>query len=72
LDDKKKLVDYAKDKLEAMKTETSELSVLEMNLKEEIDMVRAQKMEVLADSDKLKIEKAKFEAEWELIDEKRE
>jgi len=29
-------------------------------------------MEVLTDSDKLKIEKAKFEAEWELIDEKRE
>jgi hypothetical protein len=72
LDDKKKLVDYAKERLEAMKTETSELSVLEMNLKEEIDMVRAQKMEVLTDSDKLKIEKAKFEAEWELIDEKRE
>lgn len=72
LDDKKKLVDCAKEKLEAMKTETSELSVLEINLKEEIDMVRAQKIELIVDSDKLKIEKAKFEAEWELIDEKRE
>ncbi|GMY11981.1 protein CROWDED NUCLEI 4 [Fagus crenata] len=72
LDDKKKLVDHANEKLEAMKTETSELSVLEMKLKEEIDMVRDQKWEVIADSEMLKVEKAKFEAEWELIDEKRE
>lgn len=72
LDDKMKVLGGAQGKLEAMRTETSELSVLEMNLKEEIDVVRAQKMELIADSDKLKIEKAKFEAEWELIDEKRE
>ncbi|KAF5454281.1 hypothetical protein F2P56_023958 [Juglans regia] len=72
LGDEKKLVDCAHEKLEAMKTETREFSVLEVKLKEEIDIVRAQKMELLADSDKLKIEKAKFEAEWELIDEKRE
>ncbi|KAI3416842.1 uncharacterized protein J3R85_015012 [Psidium guajava] len=45
LEDKKKQVDSAKDKLEVMKTETSELSVLEMKLKEELDRVRAEKLE---------------------------
>ncbi|KAI9166268.1 hypothetical protein LWI28_029261 [Acer negundo] len=71
LDDKKKQVDFAKEKLEAMKCESDELSILEMKLKEELDMVRAQKLELMAEVDKLQIEKAKFEAEWEFIDEKR-
>ncbi|KAG6701134.1 hypothetical protein I3842_08G150000 [Carya illinoinensis] len=71
LEDRKKLVDCAQEKLEDMKTETSELSVLEMKLKEEIDIIRAQKNELLADYDKLKLEKAKFESEWDFIDEKR-
>ncbi|XP_030455729.2 protein CROWDED NUCLEI 4 [Syzygium oleosum] len=72
LEDKKKQVDSAKDKLEVMKNETSELSVLEMKLKEELDRVRAEKLEVMAEADKLKLEKGKFESEWESIDEKRE
>ncbi|XWS33443.1 hypothetical protein CRYUN_Cryun22dG0083400 [Craigia yunnanensis] len=60
------------EKLEAMRSETHELSTLELNLKEEFDLVRAQKLELMADADRLKVEKAKFETEWELIDEKRE
>ncbi|XP_058005444.1 protein CROWDED NUCLEI 4-like [Hevea brasiliensis] len=72
LEDKKKQIDCAKEKLETMACETNELSVLEMKLKEEVDMVRAQKLELMAEEDRLKVEKAKFETEWELIDEKRE
>ncbi|OMP01715.1 Aminotransferase, class IV [Corchorus olitorius] len=60
------------EKLEAMRSETHELSTLELNLKEELDLVRAQKLELMVDADRLKVEKAKFETEWELIDEKRE
>ncbi|KAK9231401.1 hypothetical protein WN943_021635 [Citrus x changshan-huyou] len=72
LDEKKKQVNCAKDKLEAMKSEAGELSVLEIKLKEELDVVRAQKLELMVETDKLQLEKAKFEAEWEMIDEKRE
>ncbi|XP_022775072.1 protein CROWDED NUCLEI 4-like isoform X1 [Durio zibethinus] len=72
LEDKRIQVDCAKEKLEAMRSETRELSTLELKLKEELDLVRAQKLELMADADRLKIEKAKFETEWELIDEKRE
>ncbi|KDP32126.1 hypothetical protein JCGZ_12587 [Jatropha curcas] len=72
LEDIKRQVDCAKEKLETMKSETNELSVLEMKLKEEVDMVRAQKAELMAEADRLQVEKAKFETEWELIDEKRE
>ncbi|GFZ18846.1 branched-chain amino acid aminotransferase 5 [Actinidia rufa] len=62
----------AEEKMGAMKSETNELSVLEMRLKEEIDTIRAQKLELEVLADELKAEKAKFETEWELIDEKRE
>ncbi|XVF61418.1 hypothetical protein PTKIN_Ptkin08bG0127900 [Pterospermum kingtungense] len=72
LEDKRNQVDCAKEKLEAMRSETHELSTLELKLKEELDLVRAHKLELIADADRLKIEKAKFETEWELIDEKRE
>ncbi|KAJ8769349.1 hypothetical protein K2173_002553 [Erythroxylum novogranatense] len=72
LDDKRKQVNCAKEKLETMKSETDELSALEMKLKEEVDVVRTQKLDLMAEEDRLKVEKAKFEAEWELIDEKRE
>ncbi|KAJ1376032.1 hypothetical protein SESBI_50365 [Sesbania bispinosa] len=65
-------VDYTKERLEAMKSETGDLSIFEMKLKEEIDLVRSQNLELLAEADKLKAEKAKFEAEWELLDEKKE
>ncbi|XP_017985281.1 PREDICTED: protein CROWDED NUCLEI 4 [Theobroma cacao] len=72
LEDKRNQVDCAKEKLEAMRSETRELSTLELKLKEELDLVRVQKLELMADADRLKVEKAKFENEWELIDEKRE
>ncbi|XWS29664.1 hypothetical protein CRYUN_Cryun24cG0049200 [Craigia yunnanensis] len=72
LEDKRNQVDCAKEKLEAMRSETHELSTFELKLKEELDLVRAKKLELMADADRLKIEKAKFETEWELIDEKRE
>ncbi|CAN6821438.1 unnamed protein product, partial [Brassica oleracea] len=72
LEDKRKRVDSATEKLEALKSETSELSILEMKLKEELDDMRGQKLELLAEADRMKVEKAKFEAEWEHIDVKRE
>ncbi|XP_023517391.1 protein CROWDED NUCLEI 4-like [Cucurbita pepo subsp. pepo] len=72
LEDRSKQVDCAKDKLEAIRSETNELSLLEMKLKEELDSVRVQKLELMDEADKLMLEKAKFEAEWEMIDEKRE
>ncbi|KAJ7957327.1 Protein CROWDED NUCLEI [Quillaja saponaria] len=72
LEDEKQRVDYAKERLEIMTSETNELSVLEIKLKEEIDLVRSQKLELLDEADKLKADKAKFETEWELLDEKKE
>ncbi|CAL0330943.1 unnamed protein product [Lupinus luteus] len=72
LENKLQIVDNAKEKLETMKSETGDLSILEVKLKEEIDLVRSQKLELLAEADKLEAEKAKFEAEWELLDEKKE
>ncbi|KAI4302670.1 hypothetical protein MLD38_038390 [Melastoma candidum] len=72
LEDKRKQVDRAQGRLEVMKSETNELSVLEVKLKEELDWVRAQKLEIMAEADTLQSEKSKFEKEWELIDEKRE
>ncbi|GFY86673.1 little nuclei4 [Actinidia rufa] len=44
--ERKKLVDQAEEKIGAMKSKTNELSVLEMRLKEEIDTIRAQKLEL--------------------------
>ncbi|KAL1370954.1 protein CROWDED NUCLEI 4 [Arachis duranensis] len=72
LEDKGRQVDNAKELFEAMKSETGDLSIFEMKLKEEIDLVRSQKLELLAEADKLKAENAKFEAEWELLDEKKD
>nr|KJB18078.1 hypothetical protein B456_003G033100 [Gossypium raimondii] len=72
LEDKRNQVDHEKEKLEALRSETHELSTLELKLKEELDLVRAQKLELMADVDRLEVERAKFETEWELIDEKRE
>ncbi|KAH1267278.1 Protein CROWDED NUCLEI 4 [Glycine max] len=57
--------DHAEERLEALK-------ILEVKLKEEIALVRSQKLEIVAEADKLKAEKAKFEVEWELLDEKKE
>ncbi|KAL0332373.1 UNVERIFIED_CONTAM: protein CROWDED NUCLEI 4 [Sesamum calycinum] len=72
LEEKKKHINDVEEKVEAMTSETNELLALELKLKEEIDMISAQKRELEAEADHLKAEKAKFEAEWELIDEKRE
>ncbi|KAL9326828.1 hypothetical protein ACSQ67_007473 [Phaseolus vulgaris] len=72
LENKRRQVDIDKERFEAVKNETGDLSILEVKLKEEIDLVRSQKFELLAEADKLKAEKAKFEAEWELLDEKKE
>ncbi|KAK7330922.1 hypothetical protein VNO77_25128 [Canavalia gladiata] len=72
LENKIRQVDIEKERVEAMKSETGDLSILEVKLKEEIDLVRSQKLELMAEADKLKAEKAKFEAEWELLDEKKE
>nr|XP_029116400.1 protein CROWDED NUCLEI 4 isoform X2 [Elaeis guineensis] len=72
LEDEKKVLLCVQEKLELTIAEKNEFFVLEGKLKEEIDGLRAQKMELVAEADKLKAEKEKFEIEWELIDEKRE
>lgn len=72
LENEKRQVDNAKQRLEVIQSETGDLSIFEVKLKEEIDLVRSQNLELLAQADKLKAEKAKFEVEWELLDEKKE
>ncbi|XP_073310215.1 nuclear matrix constituent protein 1b-like isoform X2 [Primulina huaijiensis] len=72
LEKKKKFINDAEEKVKAMTSETNEFIALELRLKEEIDIVSAQKQEIDAEAERLKEEKAKFEAEWESIDEKRE
>ncbi|KAJ1414573.1 hypothetical protein SESBI_18823 [Sesbania bispinosa] len=72
LEDNLRQVDHAKERLEVMKSETDDLSVLEVKLMEELGLVRSQKLKIVAEADKLKAEKTKFEAEWELLDEKKE
>ncbi|XP_074294304.1 nuclear matrix constituent protein 1b-like [Silene latifolia] len=72
LKEEKKQISEEKMRFEVMKRETGELSVLETKLKEEIDLIRAQKQQLDSEAEKLKVEKAKFETEWEFIDVKRE
>ncbi|XP_043710034.1 protein CROWDED NUCLEI 4-like isoform X2 [Telopea speciosissima] len=72
LENSRKQVEQEHEKLEAKNYEREELLVLEMKLKEEIDSIRAQKLQLMSEADELKAEKAKFETEWELIEEKRE
>jgi hypothetical protein len=45
---------------------------LQMKLNEEIESLRAQKVELMIDAERLHAEKERFEIEWELIDEKKE
>ncbi|KAL2905554.1 Protein CROWDED NUCLEI 4 [Bienertia sinuspersici] len=72
LEEKKNQIAEAEKRLELMKSESNELLILETKLKEEIDAIRAQSLQLQAEAEKLKVEKAKFETEWEVIDEKRE
>ncbi|CAI9111213.1 OLC1v1011384C1 [Oldenlandia corymbosa var. corymbosa] len=72
LEEKKKQVHYAEAKLETMTYETNELIVLEAKLKEEIDMIRTQKLELAAEAEQLKDEKLNFEIKYNSIDEKLE
>ncbi|XP_058069644.1 protein CROWDED NUCLEI 4 isoform X2 [Magnolia sinica] len=72
LEEEKKQVLQAEEKLEVTKSERAELLGLQTKLKEEIDSFRAKKLELVAEADGLKAEKEKFENEWQLIDEKRE
>ncbi|XP_038997771.1 protein CROWDED NUCLEI 4-like [Hibiscus syriacus] len=55
LEDKRNQVDRANEKLEALRRDTHELLTLELKLKEELDIVRAQKLELIADVDKLRV-----------------
>ncbi|XP_057528538.1 protein CROWDED NUCLEI 4 isoform X2 [Amaranthus tricolor] len=71
-EEEKKQIAEAKKRLELMTSESNELLILETKLKEEIDTIRAQKLHLEAEAEKLKVEQAKFETEWEVIDEKRE
>ncbi|CAH9111329.1 unnamed protein product [Cuscuta europaea] len=71
LERKKEYIIHEEEQVETMKSETKELISLEMRLKEEIDLIRAQKSELDDMAEQLKAEKAKFETEWEYIDEKR-
>ncbi|XP_021757469.1 protein CROWDED NUCLEI 4-like isoform X2 [Chenopodium quinoa] len=72
LEEKKNHIADAEKSLDLMKSESSELLILETKLKEEIDSIRAQNLQLEAEAERLKVEKAKFETEWEVIDEKRE
>jgi hypothetical protein len=45
---------------------------LQMKLNEEIESLRAQKVELMINAERLQAEKERFEIEWELIDEKKE
>ncbi|KAL6573080.1 hypothetical protein OROHE_002556 [Orobanche hederae] len=72
LEEKKEHISDAEEKADAMRRETNELLALELRLKEEIDIISAQKQELEAEAERLKAEKVKFEAEWDLIDVKRE
>ena len=60
--------DNGNERHEALKSETNDLSVLEVKL----NGVQSQKLETVAEADKLKAEKPKFEAQWELLHEKKE
>ncbi|KAG8055285.1 hypothetical protein GUJ93_ZPchr0001g30319 [Zizania palustris] len=62
----------AQQNLVITQADRDELFTLQMKLKEEIDSLRAQKVELMADADRLQSEKERFEIEWELIDEKKE
>ncbi|RZC30830.1 Protein CROWDED NUCLEI 4 [Glycine soja] len=53
-----------------LQKEKEEINITKLD--EEIALVRSQKLEIVAEADKLKAEKAKFEVEWELLDEKKE
>ncbi|KAH0850773.1 LOW QUALITY PROTEIN: hypothetical protein HID58_095256, partial [Brassica napus] len=55
LEDKRKRVDSATEKLEALKNKR--ITILEMKLKEELDDMRGQKLELLAEADRMKVEK---------------
>ncbi|XP_020092264.1 protein CROWDED NUCLEI 4-like [Ananas comosus] len=72
LEEEKIVLTRAQENLEITREERNEVLDLEKNLKEEIDSLRAQKMELLADADRLQAEKERFEIEWDLIDEKKE
>ncbi|XP_062222475.1 nuclear matrix constituent protein 1b-like isoform X2 [Phragmites australis] len=62
----------AQENLAITQNEREYLLNLQMKLKEEIDNLRAQKMELMIDAERLQAEKERFEIEWELIDEKEE
>ncbi|CAO1946112.1 unnamed protein product [Urochloa humidicola] len=62
----------AQEKLVITQNEREDLLTLQMKLKEEIDSLRAQKIELMVDAERLLAEKERFEIEWELIDEKKD
>ncbi|KAL5988325.1 hypothetical protein ACLOJK_036088 [Asimina triloba] len=72
LEEERKQILLAQEKLEISKVERDELLCLQTKLKEEIDSLRAQKQELMVGLDALKTEKEKFEYEWQSLDEKRE
>jgi hypothetical protein len=62
----------AKEDLAITQNEREDLLNLQMKLNEEIESLRAQKVELMIDAERLHAEKERFEIEWELIDEKKE
>ncbi|KAG8078075.1 hypothetical protein GUJ93_ZPchr0007g4479 [Zizania palustris] len=62
----------ARQNLAITQEDRDELFTLQMKLKEELDSLRGQHGEIMADADRLQSEKERFEIEWELIDEKKE
>ncbi|EMS49103.1 hypothetical protein TRIUR3_16431 [Triticum urartu] len=62
----------AQQNLAITQADRDDLLTLQIKLKEEIDNLRAQRTELVADADRLQAEKERFEIEWELFDEKKE
>ncbi|KAF8766218.1 hypothetical protein HU200_007724 [Digitaria exilis] len=70
-EEKRKAIE-AQEKLLITQNEREDLFIFQMKLKEEIDSLRAQKVELMVDAERLLTEKERFEIDWELIDEKKE
>ncbi|CAL4961206.1 unnamed protein product [Urochloa decumbens] len=71
-EEEKRQAIQAQEKLLITQNEREDLLIYQTKLIEEIDSLRAQKVELMVDAERLLAEKERFEIEWELIDEKKD